>query len=69
MKDSQYIMQKYDNIVANFIDSNIEAIDINDEDFNAINTQLARIFPNQSIEVTAMVLKNQLKDGLSLTGV
>lgn len=69
MKDSQYTMQKYDNIVANFIDSNIEAIDINDEDFNTINTQLTRIFPNQSIEVTAMVLKNQLKDGLKLIGI
>ena len=61
MKDSQYIMQKYDNIVANFIDSNIEAIDINDEDFNAINTQLARIFPNQSIEVTANGIKESAK--------
>jgi len=36
--NGSYTMQKYDNIVANFIDSNIDAIDINDEDLLACNS-------------------------------
>lgn len=44
--NGSYTMQKYDNIVANFIDSNVDAIDINDEDLLACNSQFNRIFPN-----------------------
>lgn len=55
--NGSYTMQKYDNVVANFIDSNIEAIDINDEDLITCNSQFSRIFPNQTIEVTSQGIK------------
>lgn len=55
--NGSYTMQKYDNVVANFIDSNIDTIDINDEDLLACNSQFSRIFPNQTVEVTAQGIK------------
>ena len=30
MSDAKYTMQPYDNVVANFIDSNIPKLDVND---------------------------------------
>ena len=57
MSDAKYTMQPYDNVVANFIDSNIPKLDVNDQDIIEANIQLKKIFPNHSIEVTAQGIK------------
>lgn len=57
MSDSKYTMQPYDNVVSNFIDSNIQKIDVNDADLMTANVQLSKIFPNHTIEITTQGIK------------
>lgn len=61
MKDSQYTMQKYDDVVANFIESNIPSIEVSDQDLIEVNNQLLRIFPNQNMQVTANGIKESAR--------
>ena len=61
MNDAKYTMQPYDNVVANFIQSNIPNIDVNDQDLLNANLQLSKIFPNHTVEVTAQGIKESAK--------
>lgn len=61
MSDSKYTMQPYDNVVSNFIESNIDIVDVNDEDLVTANIQLSKIFPNHSIEITTQGIKESAK--------
>lgn len=57
MMDSKYTMSKYDKIAANFIESKVSSLDINDSDIQDANVYLNYIFPHHSFEVTAKGLK------------
>lgn len=61
MKDASYTMQKYDNDVANFIESNTSNVDVDDTDLMEVNSQLNYVFPDHSVEVTANGIKESAK--------
>ena len=61
MNDSKYTMQPYDNVVANFIDSNNPPLKVDDSDLINANIQLNKIFPNHSVEITTQGIKESAR--------
>ena len=60
-KDSQYIFQKYENVASQYIDSNIQTVDVDDTIFNKVNRQLQTIFPGRKIDIVTDGIKESAK--------
>jgi hypothetical protein len=60
-RDSQYIFQKYENVAAQYIDSNVQTVDVDDSIFTKLNMQLQAIFPGRKIDITSDGIKESAK--------
>lgn len=61
MSGQRYILQKYDDIVSQYIDSTIDTSDIQNDIFDKVNPQLSKIFPGRNQEVVSKGLKETAK--------
>ena len=64
-KDTQYIMQRYDNIVSKFITSSVNIEDLDDTIFTPVNTYLNKIFPERDVDIRANGIKESAKGWVS----
>lgn len=60
-KGSQYIFQKYDNIAAQFIDSNVSLEEINDDTISNSNKYLNRLFQGRDVDIRIEGIKQSAK--------
>ena len=60
-KGQVYTMQKYDNVVAQYIDSTVDTSEINDELLDGVDKQLDKIFMGRNMDITTAGIKESAK--------
>ena len=57
----QYAFKKYEQVAAQYIDSNVPTLDINDSIFTKVNQQLRAIFPTGNVDIQSDGIKESAK--------